>query len=544
MEKKNLEEKLKSEGKNFSPNVLSKVYEKLGLELSSSTENKKVETKLMEEGEKLVPNNYEAVSKNITPKKQSVGFLAFIKNPITISVSASLLVAVVATSIVVPLLLNRNVNSVNETDAIAVDNTVTLDLTSASQNYNAKVKYVINTEGNVESNKIITLDDNSAYLIDKFNTAPTTRLNENIKNEKHTVFTTKYLTTALNYGYLEKLDITKSNKLVFKITSPSSNNISSLKNELEDNILSFMEENKVIIDYEIEEVKVDIYSEFEEQDYEKASLILDMYNLATRLFVGEDKTLTEAYFSSDLNDWVARFKDSDKEEIQSYVDMLSEFNEYIVGNEQRNRMIDDFYKYSEKFLNEIKVFNSYIPTINERLTSVINSLKENGSDELKGYLNENNYPQLSRYLNEKYQSQNRRMDRKEPVGEIRVWDFFLDGYFMFNNHQPMRPGQVNPGDFLQYLPKTYGEGTTYSTNEETLFNLYVDLASLINFRDTAVLFVDDNFFEIVLDIIEEQLFMMDWDDDEYCHNHDEPDGWNEDFDNWWKNNNHGDHHHH
>ena len=108
MEKKNLEEMLKSEGKKFAPNVLSDVYEKLGIEFSCVQENKEVEAKLQEEGKRFVKNNYEDISKEVSFKKKiQPGFLAFIKNPITISIIASLLVGVIATSILIPVLLNN-----------------------------------------------------------------------------------------------------------------------------------------------------------------------------------------------------------------------------------------------------------------------------------------------------------------------------------------------------------------------------------------------------------------------------------------------------
>ena len=119
MEKKDLETKLKGEGKRFAPNVLNKVYKSIGLELSSS-KNKEVEAKLLEEGKRLVKNDYKTVSEKIVSKKQPTNKLfLFVKNPITISAAATFLVGVLSASIVLPIVLSKALANTDDGDTLA-----------------------------------------------------------------------------------------------------------------------------------------------------------------------------------------------------------------------------------------------------------------------------------------------------------------------------------------------------------------------------------------------------------------------------------------
>ncbi len=536
MEKKNLEEKMRSEGKSFAPNVLGKVYEKLGLEFSNA-KNQVVENKLKEEGKILVQNRYDEVKASIPEKKRIPGFLQFIKNPITISVTASVLVGVITTSILVPVLVNRYAQGagLNQTNAVATDNTVSLNLTSASKSYSAKMKYVVNTEGKVEEDKIITLDDNSAYLIDKYDTAPATSKASIAKDTDYLSFTNKYLETALNYGYLEKIK-SSANTIVFTISSSKGNDkqFNELKAELEDSLLSFIEENKVIINYTIEEEQVDIYSLFDEEDYEKASLIIDMYNLSSRLFVGSKRTLTEAYFSDDLNDWANRFKNTSLELLNEYVDMLTFLNDKIVGEEKRDLLIDIFYEESDMFLNDVKLFNSYLPIMEAREKTIKEYLALNGSEAIKAVLD--NPSALFNYLNKYARHGNERISPDAKVDYTpATWDIFNEGFYVFNQNNYNPHGRVDVRSFKELLEKTYNNSAEFEKTEEDLYYLYYDLFTLLDVRQSTIYIIDDNYFSLI-DAVSGFQFMMDWDDDDYCHNHEEPHGWDDDFDEWWDSN--------
>ena len=536
MEKKNLEEKMRSEGKSFAPNVLGKVYEKLGLEFSNA-KNQVVENKLKEEGKILVQNRYDEVKASIPEKKKIPGFLLFIKNPITISVTASVLVGVITTSILVPVLVNRYAQGagLNETNAVATDNTVSLNLTSASKSYSAKMKYVVNTEGKVEEDKIIALDDNSAYLINKYDTVPATSKASIAKDTNYLSFTNKYLETALNYGYLEKIK-SSANTIVFTISSSKGNDkrFKELKEELEDSLLSFIEENKVIIDYTIEEEQVDIYSLFDEEDYEKASLIIDMYNLSSRLFVGSERTLSEAYFSDDLNDWANHFKNTSLELLNEYVDMLTFLNDKIVGEEKRDLLIDIFYEESDMFLNDVKLFNSYLPIMEAREKAIKEYLAENGSDAIKAVLD--NQGALFEYLNKFAKRPNERIQPDSKVDYTpATWDIFDKGFYVFNQNNYNPHGRVDVRSFKELLEKVYNNTTEFGKTEEDLYYLYYDLFTLLDVRQSTIYIIDDNYFSLI-DAVSGFQFMMDWNDEDYCHNHEEPHGWDEDFDEWWDSN--------
>ncbi len=543
MDKKNLETKLSEEGKRLAPNVLNKVYKKLGLEFSSSKENLQIENTLKEEGKLLVKNNYQEVNEKIPHTKPLPGFIRFIKNPITISLSASFLVGVIATSVLIPTFINRSNQQANETGEGAIQltaNTVTLDLISASKSYNAKMQYVVDTDGLVETDKVIAMDDSSAYLIDKYGTAPSNRKISDEK-EQFDIFTTKYLTTALNYGYIEKLDYTKSNKIIFNISYASRSG--TIKEELEENILNFIQTNKVFIEYEFKETEMDIYSQYDEKDYEKISLIVDLYDLSNHLFVGNTKTLKEAFFSNDVKDWVDRFINEDIEIIQEYVDMLTVFNEYVTGKEQIDSMIDRFYHHSQILLDDIELFNHYIEIIDNRLQDVKNELLSNGSSEIKQAI-QGGYYLLARYLDKKYSSHGHNMPKNEPIAKIINWDLFVDGYDVYKNQHEQRHDAFDVESFRKYLPKAY-DGEEYTKTEEDLFNLYCDLYSATAYRDQAFRMIDDNFVDIVVMMIEDHIFMTDFDDDEFCHYHGGPqnDDWDHHFDEWWDDNHRDGPHH-
>ena len=550
MEKKDLETKLKGEGKRFAPNVLNKVYKSIGLELSSS-KNKEVEAKLLEEGKRLVKNDYKTVSEKIVSKKQPTNKLfLFVKNPITISAAATFLVGVLSASIVLPIVLSKALANTDDGDTVAVDNSVTLDLTSASKSYNAKMKYVIDTDGNVDPSKVITLDNSSAYLIDKYNVVPTTRTGSYVNETKYTEFTSNYLMTALNYGYLEKIDYSKTNELVFKITtsSKSSKQFNLIKNELEESIESFIEENKIILEYTIEEVQSDLYELFSEENYDKASLIIDLYDLSTRLFVGTNKTLTEAYFSSDINDWANRFKNYDVQTLERYVYMLTEFNQNVEGVEQRDRFIDEFYQYSSNFLQEIDLFNSYLPVMNAQEEAIKEELSKSGSVQIKTLLN-GPFEELVNYLNHAYGERRNEIDRRfKPSFETDVWDIFVEGYHAFQEKQHGQHSHMPVEDFKKKLSEKYSENSLFEKNEETLFNLYIDLQNLLSLRSNAINIVGDNFTELVFEIIDQHKFVNEWDDDLFSHPHDEPpsDDWDDHFFDWWEDrpHDHSDRDHH
>ena len=565
MDKKNLEEKLRSEGKRFAPNVLDKVYKSIGLEFSSS--NKVIENKLMEEGKILTPNNYQNIAKEIKPtKKMPNGFLSFISHPVFISVSASLLVGVVAASIIIPIVVAKNNNGqVSDTLQLANENNVSLDLVSGSSSYQAKIKFVVDKNDVVDENSIVTYDDNSAYLIDNFGNKAniaSSRANTNISSLDISSFTNSYLLTALNYGYLERSNINQANTLVFKIDSSIDNGAyySKIKETLENDILNFSKNYKVVINYQIvEETSLDT-SLLENLDPEVANKILRIYELSTSLFVGSKYVLSEAYFSDDVSDWINKFKDYEAEVLDEYISMLEFIDEQIRTREDIDRMIGDFYYYAGGYLEMIDYLNEFLPKIDARIKLIKAHLKVNGSDQMKELL-AGNYKDLAHYLNENYAI--RRTDtflneNNEPSTEVVNWDYFTRVYPIFDEHGPHgnpHPGE-HPGEggnphgprrhmqpiypFLEHLQVCYGSDE-YEKSEYALYETYSDLQNLVFYRNNYIVAVDNEFNETLFWYIMENQYFSDWGDD-YDHYQCEDDNWDNDFDAWWDDHHGGPHH--
>ncbi len=565
MEKKNLEEKLRSEGKRFAPNVIDKIYKQVGLEFSVSKENKVVEEKLLEEGKEFVKENYQAIAKEISPKpKFQSGFFRVITHPGFIAGMAATFVAIATTSVVVPVLIikgrvsnsdnNGEVNNNSDVSPIQYsvnENTISLNIVSGSQTYNAKVKFIVDKEDYVESDSIVCLDDYSAYLIDNFGN--TTNINSNssrygIGSDKQEInsFTNKYLLTALNYGYLERNNINKANKIVFQIDSSVDGGAyySKIKSTLEQDILDFSHENRVVVDYEIVSTKQVEIENIDEQDADKVAQIVQIYELSKRLFVGEKRTLTEVYFSDNVNDWIARFVSYDSERLQDYLDLLQFFSDNIKTTERINNMINEFYEFAQGYLNNVKKLNSYLPIFESRIKEIKAYLKVNGSNEVKEALSKG-YKELAKYLNDKFYNDHReeiRLDiNREPSFEQIEWDYFSNMFDLYqeNGHGKEEPPMhrikpTDPEDYSSYLEENYGKDSSYAKDERTLYKTYADLQELLRKRDGEIKRTNDEFYDAVIWNMDEHDWWNDEDFDNYVC---EDENWDNEFDEWW------DHHH-
>lgn len=567
MDNKNLETKLKAEGKSFAPNVLDKVYKKVGLEFSLSKEEKVVEDKLLAEGKDFVKNDYKVIAKEVEEKKVNKhAFLHFLKNPATISISASLIVSVTATAIIVPTLLSkRNANNEGELQSpgttlqLVDDNNVSLALSSGSQTYNAKIKFVVDSNDVVDTDSIVSYDDNSAYILDNFGN--TTNIDKDISrfdfgntSQDISTFTNKYLLTALNYGYLERNNINQANTITFTIDSSFDGGAyySKVKETLEKDVLEFSKQYKVVINYSIEESKSVDTENLSEEDAAKVNEIIHIYELSTRLFVGSKRTLTQAYFSEDVNDWIKRFIIKDEQTLQAYIDMLEFFDENIKTQEDIDKLIDEFYFFADEYISNIDAFNSFLPIFDSRIKMIKAHLKVNGSDEVKEALN-GGFAALVKYLNDKFarNPQDRINVDKEPSTEVRGWDYFEEIYNVYEEHHPhgghremgMRPGVGDIYGFLNYLKKTYTETTEYEKSEYALFATYSDLINCIYCRDDSIMRTDTEFYTTIFFHLEQSddYFSSGWDDD-FDHYQDECEGWDDDFDDWWNHHHGGPHH--
>lgn len=595
MQKKNLEEQLKLEGSKLAPNKIEAIYEKLGLDFSSREVNIEVENKLKEEGKKFVKNNVEGVysslgiTSNIQKDSQTENrvideksefvpnvmddvyhsihaknphnkFYLFIHNHTTIAIVSSLLIAGFISAIVIPNIINVNQENIVEptnTDNNVTPNSITpskenkisIDVKSASGSYSSSVRFVVDTNGLVNTNKIVTTDDQSAYVVDNIgNSVTPNSLVKYLINSDETVssFTEKYLTSALNCGIIEKQNTSQTNsiKLFVETLSDGGQYYNAIKDSLNDTLLNFIKNNKVVATIEISESTDDeVLTEIE--DSELASLIEEAYTVASRIFVYSDGTpLEDAYISDDLSVWVDTFKDYSVTQMEDIVEFLYYISDNISTDSEIDETLDFFKERIATPKKEVEYLNNYLPKVVAVRERIFNDLKVNGNDLKAKYPT---YPELISYLDDEYYNlyygeEVEDLLRYTPNDNPKTWKWWENGICHFDpffdddrhidRHRPPKPLPELPEWFKHDL-EAYDNPSSIVSNEENLYIVIHDQYLLELFREKSLVQIDMDFEDIFTRIKDGEFGHGHRDDGDYNHYHSEPSGWEDEFYDWW-----------
>lgn len=523
MLKRNLKKVIKEEGNKITPNVIDKVYESLGI--SYVQESKKVEAKVKKESKHFVPN----VKNNVYASLDITSRSAWAK-PLTLSVISTALIAGVTFALIYPTIRRNNiVPETSETvtpdvvNKITVPSSVNLKVVSASETYSPSVVYSIDTEGQVSMNNVLALNDDALNIINNFNT----NFNRDVALYDVKSFTGKYLSTALNLGYLERQDATKVNQITIEFTFDNKDAqyfdsvIASLKQEID----KFIYDNKIITSYTC----VTNVESINDVDSEIISLIRTAYELATKLFVtSEGETVQILCFSTNFEDWVEKYKDSSVEELTDYVDFLKYINEMISDDSMKVHFMEDLVRCS--------LYQVAIGEIEELYDDLLNK-----------------YSEVLGFYNEKFNEH--RPNFLDPF-DGDDWDWWDDyghnhpphGEPPHNGeeHAPDRPdqGQGHPGDreleeFEQFKAELAAEEFTVndSMNKQAVENMleriewYADELSCyyISFIENL-----DREFDHLIHRIDEGEFYDENRPPHEDHYQPEPEGWDDEFEDWWQ----------
>ncbi len=512
MKKKDLENLIKKEGKCFVFDNKYEIFSQLGIkndESYSLTENRQVVNKISKESDNFVPDVKNKIysSLNINNKKDT--FWSFIKKPSFYGPTLSLcLCAIICGSI----FINRKMNEVTTDTTIAPlqSNTVDLKITSASKKYNPEVLYTVNTNGIVDTNKIISLNDASTNIINQINSA----------NQTTEDFVLNYLNKALDFGYLERLNINEYNEicidLSFSTVDEEYTKQSSAKlNELIDN---FSYENKVVIKY-----SSNIVSEVANNvDSELLVLIKQAYYITTRVFTKKDGTSSKFFaFSNNINDWIEKYQNFEVDDMEDYVEFLIELEDTISSEEKR-----------EIFLNDIDKLTPYLE-FTEKLSFHFSNLKSKFNDFIvfageKGFPFKNNYEDLD----------------CEPWDWWDSYDFEDDDHFNPHNRRyedDLEQQNRNFEDFIQYLSDyvfTYSDCKTEKDFRVKWGEMISILEEICDYYEEFVDEIDKGFSIILTNAKTGHYYNK---DEHFEDNrHEKPSGWDDDFDDWYEDR----HHHH
>jgi hypothetical protein len=520
MLKRNLKKVIKEEGNKITPNVIDKVYESLGI--SYVQESKKVEAKVKKESKHFVPN----VKNNVYASLDITSRSAWVK-PLTLSAISTALIAGVTFAIIYPTIKRNNiVPETSETvtpdivNKITVPSSVNMKVVSASETYSPSVVYSIDTEGQVSMSNVLALNDDASNIINNFDT----NFNRDIKQYDVKSFTGKYLSTALNLGYLERQDATKVNKISIEFTFDNKDAqyfdsvIASLKQEID----QFIYENKIITSYTC----VTNVESINNVDSEIVSLIRTAYELATKLFVtSEGETVQILCFSTNFEDWIEKYKDSSIEELTDYVNFLKYINEMISDDSMKVHFMDDLVRCS--------LYQVAISEIEELYEDLLNK-----------------YSEVLNFFNEKFNEH--RPNFLDPF-DGDDWDWWDDyGHNHPHGDQPYdepyyvshKPG---PGYDEQYTLEEFevlkeeikaeNFNVNDSMNKQAVENMlqaieyYADELSLyyISFIEE----LDHEFDHLISRIDDGEFFDENrppYDD----HYQPEPEGWEDEFEDWWQ----------
>lgn len=555
MKNKDLLNKLKSEGKSFVPDVKEDIYASLGISLNMQTsediekalkkeakvfvpndkeaiyraigisQNAKVDTynenRIKEEGKTFVPNVKKDVYEDINKKSPS-SFMAFLRKPATIAITASVLFVAIAGSVAVPVLLNMNKDqdedhsmsnyTVESTPAngAAID----LDILSASQSYQPKLLYNANAEGNVDNDTIVPLNDASSNILN--NIEGSTKNAYLGSTYDVNSFTLKYLSVALNLGYIERQNISLTNVITIKFTYDKKDKtyIDEVSEAIKASCNDFFYNNKIVANLVIESEEAE--SEIEEST--KNILIRQLFNLCNKLFVDENGNPIKLFcFSTNIEDWINQYKDTPDEKLKEEIDFLLYIESKITTDENR-----------ANFVKTLKDIDKYYTALEDLENTYLDFY--------------NKYETLFDLIFEGDDFEPRDDDFGKP------WDF--DDYSHGDHgHGPQRHPEpkydfFSYEEYLRFKDDLSKKNFDYDENIDEYEASYL-LMELGHAMDDTYGFyvafnirVEDLFDALMLQI--DEGYYYEEEPDYGDHYHPEPDNWDQDFEDYWHN--HHEHH--
>ncbi len=572
MKLKELEKNLIKEGKCLTPNKIEDIYQKLGISfLDEKVNNSFIEQKIKKEGNILLENvkpeivkkedewslfyerkigeekrNFLPDMRNKLGIKKENRLLAFFKNKATIAFSSAFAIAIICTSVVLTNALNKqsfidgdtsntDTSNNNHDDVVnlAGKSTVNFKLESGSKAYKPEVIYAVETTSYINSSSIVAVNDSSKNILSSFSQTSDNNLQKLASNNAYTIssFTNKYLNIALNLGYIERKDASKINEITLSINygKEDESYYKNLIKELEDSFENFIYENKIVARFTVNESASEAIKD------ELTQLITQAYEISINLFVDENGNINQILcFSTELSDWLEKYKNYSIEDMQEYVDYLIRINEKISNDENKALFIARLSECTE-MQNRIETLNEYYA----KLSSI--------------------YDELIPYLDDVDKDMTRPGDGKDDY----EWDWWDDvGHGHHGRKENRRYEQFDEDDDFD-IP----EGGDFFTKQYD--DLILELDALIARKDTINVAnkkeVQDYIFNVCdyswylnyfyneySEFLDEKLesLLEDLDGDKFNngkpqhHDNDEddrPDDWDDDFDDWW--NSRGGRHH-
>lgn len=529
MLKRNLTKELKKEGKLFTPNVIDKVYESLGMSIVKA--DAKIEKSIKQEGEVFVPNVKENVYASVDAKPRNA-FASFLLKPATLGVMSAALVAGVALAVVLPN-LNKSIQAGESTEETPADvsvktlnapSTVNMKVISASESYSPAVMYTTDENGQVALNDIIALNNDGSNIINNLDTVFSNRAISSSYNIES--FTSKYLSTALNLGYLERQDATKVNKIQIEFIYDEEDEeyFNSLVTDLNSHISSFVYENKVIAQFTCARS----IEESDEADPETLALIRTAYELATKLFVTSDgKTVKVLCFSLDFKDWIEKYKETSKEELLDYIEFLKYIDEMISDDEMKAMFMSD--------LASCSLYQEAIDDIEVRYQSLLET-----------------YASVLEVFNERFSEH--RPNLLPPLDGGWDWwdDFGHDHPHGDDHHGGPRPLYREPGHGEEPEPGMHLELEDYANLVSIIENENFEITQSMSKDDVEEVLIEieyycdalSMFFGEFNEVIEEQFEGLIYrvDNGDFIdndrppfpdHYQEEPEEWDDWFEDWW-----------
>ena len=518
-----LETQIKKEADVFVPNKKTEIMESVKANEIKNTSTIYVEQRLMDESDEFVPSVKKQVFKNIN-KKEKFSFANFFFKPLPLAITSALLIGVISTTVV----LAKPNNSTTE-DSIIVEKSakntsnVSFKITSASELYSPEILFTLPSDQKINIAKIAAVNDESIHIMSYFNEDGSIKKEINQLDVKE--FSKRYLSIALNLGYVERKDINKENKITIYINSSSEDYeyYSEAKDEIIETIYDFAYENKIVAN-----VSCQIGgTSSNDIDPNLEALILQAYNLATKLFVDSNgNTISVLCFSISYEDWINKYKNTTIEEMEDYVEYLLDIQNKISSEDNKDLFL--------KALSECSLYQ--------------NSTKElvNRYDILKS-----KYELLEDFVEENFDFE---LD-EIPSLDDDYWDWWED-YGHMNGFQGGHDHSwENHGNgFYPYDYTSLEDCAKFidSFDKEVFdFNNNIDFKSalslctkMVNYANTIINFNES--FTFIADTIFEAI-MKDIDEGHYNGKHDygnhyedEPDDWDDDYESWW--NDHGHHH--
>ena len=393
MKRRDIKNFIKTEGEKITPSVINDVYSKLGISvLSDSTdiafENKLkeeqkifikdkkndiyralnikpiennnaqiVEYRIVDEKEDFVPNIKNKLAKELNIKKSNP-LLAIFKKPEILAISSAVLVGVILTSVVL-----TNAFTSNTTDTTTNTNTTTSSTTitpqgrstvnfkiqSASNVYNPEVIYTVEKTGEIDASSIVSVNDQSSNVLNSLSSSGSSIVE----------FTTDYLKSALNLGYLERKNVAKTNYIYLTVNSglEDESYYKNVKESINDKIDEFIYENKVVAEL------VFVNQTSTNEDSELVQLIRQAYEISIRLFVDENGEPSKVLcFSTDFNDWLEKYKNVSEEYMEEYVELLLYIDNSISCDVDRARFVEKLEQIS-LIQDKIITLDSYYQTL-------------------------------------------------------------------------------------------------------------------------------------------------------------------------------------